>query len=71
MRLTWDINRVPLKKRPCFFAPDQISEFKHDAKDEENMIVLTAKLEPVCGRVIDGATKTWVHILDEYWIFQE
>lgn len=61
MKLIWN----PLKgKAPSFFLPDRIENFNHDARDDQNMAVLTAKGEPVCGRWIPGATSRWECRLD-------
>jgi hypothetical protein len=66
MPLHWNYDTGQLA--PCYFPPDHIGAFSHDAKDTQNMLVLTAKGEPVCGRVVDGATETWIHTLEEGWV---
>lgn len=58
------------KKRTSFFIPDRMDNIKHDAKEEESMIVYDIKEYPIFGRVVDGKRSTWYHVL-ENWIWEE
>ena len=51
------------EKNKPYFMPDCLENFRHDARPDQSMAVLTNEGYPVCGRVIDGATSKWVCVL--------
>lgn len=54
---------------PCWFPPDRMENIRHDAKDNENIMVLSAKGVPVCGRVVDGAARIVMFRLRPEWVW--
>ena len=68
MTLIWNPYKTgAYVRRPAFFMPDRIENFRHDASPDQSMVVRTADGMAVCGRHVPGSTDTWEHVLDPHY----